>query len=201
MQRRSFLVTATALILYPLGRALAALPDGRAQEVLRRGAAVIYVRHGATTWSGVDRIEWPRERQRLLSDLGEAQARNLGESFSRQGWPVGDVLASPFARCAEMAQIAFGRVRTDPMLLGLASDDKGVAQRRAYSEQLVNMTTTGGNRVIVGHQSNIRAATGASLPEGGAVVLLPGAAGPELLATLSADDFADLARSGDSTDG
>ncbi|MEM9794078.1 MAG: histidine phosphatase family protein, partial [Pseudomonadota bacterium] len=37
---------------------------------LRRGGQVIYFRHGATTWSGVDRIEWPRARQRLLSDLG-----------------------------------------------------------------------------------------------------------------------------------
>ena len=196
MHRRAFLIAASLsapALMLPLGRALVALPDQRAQEALRRGAAVVYVRHGATTWSGVDQIEWPRDRQRLLSDLGQAQARNLGAAFTAQGWPVGDVLASPFARCVDMAQLAFGRVEPDPMLLGLVSQDEGTGERRAYSVRLVNTPPTNGNRVMVGHSSSISAATGAALREGGAAVMLPGEAGAELLATLTPENIASLA--------
>ena len=187
MKRRVFL---GALALFPALPALADLPDDRAQAALRRGEAVVYVRHGATTHSGVDRIEWPRERQRLLSQRGEAQARDLGLAFRRQGWPVGQVLSSPFARCHDMAMIAFGKTEDDPLLLGLLSDDQGTAERRDYSRFLVARPTSGGNRVIVGHSSNIREATGESLPEGGAVVVLPGSG---VLAVLSPEDIAALA--------
>ena len=49
--------------------AAAQTAEEQARSRLAQGGAVVYFRHGATTWSGVDNIEWPRERQRLLSDL------------------------------------------------------------------------------------------------------------------------------------
>ena len=45
--------------------------------------------------------------------------------------------------------------------------------------------------MIIGHSSNIREATGVSLPEGGAVVILPSSVA--VLAVLSPEDIAALA--------
>lgn len=101
-------------------------------EALQAGGHVVYFRHAATTRSGVDRIEWPRSRQRLLSELGIEQSQRIGAAFQRHRIPVGDVLASPFARCRDMAEIAFGRVEERRELLGLLSDSDGRPARVAY---------------------------------------------------------------------
>jgi broad specificity phosphatase PhoE len=135
---------------------------------------VVYFRHGATTWSGVDRIEWPRERQRLLSDEGVAQAEAIGAAWRDAGVPVGEVLASPFARCADHARLSFGRAQEDMRLIGLLSEDDGRAERVAFLRALVTEPPEAGtNRVIVSHRSNIAAVADVALAEGEGVVLRP----------------------------
>ena len=152
--------------------------DEALRGALREGGHVIYFRHAATTWSGVDRIEWPREQQRLLSDLGIAQSRQIGAAFAEHGIPVGDVLASPFARCRDMAEIAFGRVEERMELLGLLSDASGRLARIEYlRDQLTTPPAPRSNRIIVSHRSNIAEVAGASLAEGEAVVVRPDGAG------------------------
>ncbi len=158
------------------------------RAALREGGHVIYFRHAATTWSGVDRIEWPRERQRLLSELGIAQSRQIGAAFATHGLPVGEVLASPFARCRDMAEIAFGRVEERMELLGLLSDAEGRAGRVAYLRgKLSEMPVAGSNRVIVSHRSNIAEVAGASLAEGEAVVVRPDGASFRVIAQVLPD--------------
>ena len=140
-------------------------------DALRRGGTVVYFRHGATDKGGVDRIEWPRNRQRLLSAEGEAQARAVGEVFARHGLVAGEVETSPFARCHDFAEIAFGRVQDDPLLLGLLSEDTDRQARIDHSlARLRAPVAMKENRILVGHSSNIRATTGASLAEGAAVI-------------------------------
>jgi phosphohistidine phosphatase SixA len=196
--RRTFALGLSASLLGLAWRpAGAASPAERAGlvDALRGGGLVVYFRHGATTRSGIDRVDWPRERQRLLSAEGEAQARAVGEAFRRHALPVGEVLASPFARCRDMAEIAFGRVEERRELIGLLSDEEGREQRIAYSVALLGRPVGGGtNRIVVGHSSNIREAAGIGLPEGGAVVARPdGAGGFALAGTLLPDDWAALA--------
>jgi len=158
----------------------AALADGR---------AVVYFRHGATTWSGVDRLEWPRAQQRLLSDLGIAQSELIGAAFRAQGLPVGEVLASPFARCRDMAEIAFGRVEERMELVGLLSDRDGHAERISYLRRKLSEPTRGGNRIIVSHRSNIAEVAGVTLAEGDAVVVEPSQGSWTILAELRPDDW------------
>lgn len=157
------------------------------------GGAVLYFRHGATRQGGIDRIEWPRERQRLLSSEGEAQARSVGAAFWRHSLRAGPVLASPFARCHDFARIAFGRVQDDRQLLGLLSQDSGRAQRIEHSLTLLRQPVPAGAlRVLVGHSSNIAETTGAQLPEGAAVLVRPEAAqgrGFVVLGTLLPADW------------
>ena len=56
LSRRSFVFAGLVASLLP-GYALA---QAGLRDALRQGGHVIYFRHGATTWSGIDNIEWPR---------------------------------------------------------------------------------------------------------------------------------------------
>lgn len=167
-------------------------------KALQTGGLVVYFRHGATDKGGVDRIDWPRSRQRLLSAEGEAQARAVGQVFQRHRLGVDEVLASPFARCHDFAQIAFGRVQDDRQLLGLLSQDTERQQRIDHSLALLRRAVAKGkNRVVVGHSSNIQETTGVFLPEGGAVLVRPesGAGkGFSVLGELRPADWAALAK-------
>lgn len=198
--RRNFLRTAAglgALAIVSAGRspAHAAVVSEQARQALMDGELVVYFRHAATTWSGVDRIEWPRERQRLLSEEGIAQSRDIGAAIAAMGAPIGEVLASPFARCRDMAEIAFGRVEERRELLGLLSDAAGRSERIAFLRDRVSAPTgEAGNRMIVSHRSNIAEVAGASLAEGDAVLIQPLAeARFETLATLAPGDWTQLA--------
>ena len=163
--------------------------DALARDLLEQGQAVVYFRHGATTWSGIDRIEWPRSRQRLLSDLGIAQSEQIGAAFRDHDLAVGDVLASPFARCRDMAEIAFGRVEERMELLGLLSDANGRADRVAFLEQQLSDPPTNGNRIIIAHRSNIAEVAGVTLQEGEAVILRPTGDGFDVIATRLPDTW------------
>lgn len=189
MNRREFLKLNAASLI----PATPVLAQSGLRDQMRSGGHVIYFRHGATTWSGIDRIEWPRERQRLLSDLGIAQSRQIGAAFRSIGIPVGQVLASPFARCRDMAEIAFGRVEVTMDLLGLLSDDQGRARRMDYlRDKLVNPPASGTNRIIVSHRSNIAEVASVYLTEGEAVVTRPVAGGFENVAQLMPEDWPNI---------
>lgn len=173
------------------------LPRGAAAHhstvisALRDGGHVVYFRHAATTRSGIGRIEWPRERQRLLSAKGERQSRGIGEAWRELGIPVGEVWASPFARCADHARLSFGRAQEDMRLIGLLSDEDGRDERTAFLRSLiVTPPEEGTNRAIVAHRSNIAAVAGVTLAEGEAVVLrLDGAGGFTAFGTFMPDTW------------
>lgn len=189
MNRRNFLSLSAACLAAarPLGA------QGTLLAALRSGGNAIYFRHAATTWSGVDQIDWPRERQRLLSDLGLRQSRQIGAAFRSLNIPVGEVLASPFARCRDMAEIAFGRVEERRELLGLLSNAEGRRARVAFlRDRLVTPPAEGTNRVLVAHRSNIAAVANASLEEGEAVVLRPEDGRFAIRGQLMPGDWADL---------
>lgn len=188
--RRGFLASvlsgAAVLASGVRGRAMPAV----LLEELQAGGLVIYFRHAATTWSGIDSIDWPRERQRLLSDEGIEQSRQIGAAFRQSGIPVGEVIASPFARCRDMAEIAFGRVEERIELLGLLSDASGREGRVAYlRDRMVTPPAPGRNSIIVSHRSNIADVAGVSLAEGEGVVVRPDGDGFEILAQLMPADW------------
>lgn len=201
-QHRVFLRWATVLVisaLFTTAGVATAAEDQLSETALKRllaGELVIYFRHPATTWSGIDRIEWPRERQRLLSPLGIAQSQQIGTAISDLGAPVGEVLASPFARCRDMAEMAFGRVEERYELLGLLSDASGRAERVAFLRTRLSTPTGGvGNRILVSHRSNIAEVAGVALAEGDAVLVLPGGNRTfEVLGILRPEDWEVLAQ-------
>ena len=76
------LLAAPALALPMAPRAMAF--TAQARQMLSDGQAVVYFRHCATTWSGIDQLDWPRERQHLLSDLGIQHSEQIGAGFRVQ---------------------------------------------------------------------------------------------------------------------
>lgn len=189
--RRAILAAIAGLSLVPslVGSAVAQTSD-EIVAALRGGGHVVYFRHGATTWSGIDRIEWPRERQRLLSEEGIEQSERIGAAFREKDIPVGEVLASPFARCRDMAEIAFGRVDERMELIGLLSDDEGRSSRVAFLRGVMSDPPMDGtNRIVIAHRSNIAEVAGVSLEEGEAVVVRPTGDGFEALGTLMPQDW------------
>ncbi|MEM7710056.1 MAG: histidine phosphatase family protein [Pseudomonadota bacterium] len=175
IDRRRFLGASAAFVFLPRA---ARAHHSTVIPALREGGHIVYFRHAATQWSGIDRIEWPRERQRLLSAEGERQARVIGTAWEDLDIPIGEVWTSPFARCADHARISFGRAREDMRLIGLLSDDAGRAERIAFLRDLVTKSPeVGTNRVIVAHRSNIAEVAGIALEEGEGAVLTPDSSG------------------------
>jgi Histidine phosphatase superfamily (branch 1) len=94
--------------------ALAALPRlARAAEVeplLREGGVVIALRHALApgTFDPPEFRLGDCSTQRNLSDGGRAQARRIGEWFEARGLTPARVRTSPWCRCVDTAQRAFG---------------------------------------------------------------------------------------------
>lgn len=107
-----------ALLLALPGAAASA--DEAAWAALARGGQVVLVRHAATTPGAGDPPGFRLEdcaTQRNLSQAGRREARRLGEAFRSRGVRVARVLSSPWCRCLESAELAFGvRPATHPAL-------------------------------------------------------------------------------------
>lgn len=192
--RRALLAGFCGAALLPLGSARAQSPGaGALIEAMRAGGLTIYIRHGETTWMGVDEFDWPRERQRLLSDAGAEQARMIGRVFRQRDIPVGEVLASPFSRCVDTAEAAFGRVEIREPLRALRHDEHR-ATRIGYLRALLARPPAAGNRVVVGHNFNIQAVGGPYLDEAGAAVIRADGAGFVVLGVIRATEWQTLDR-------
>ena len=182
---------------------LAERPGGRDLVArLRGGGYVVFIRHAATQATQDD----PRpdlddpSTQRNLSDAGRNQARQLGRAIRRLRIPVGTVLASPYARTRETAELAFGRDRVHVTrdLLNEAfpgTDDKELARR--LRRLFATRPPAGQNTVLVSHGFNLQGATGLSVAEGESAIFAPGDAGrPSLVARITPQEWPSLAQQG-----
>jgi broad specificity phosphatase PhoE len=145
-------------------------------ERLREGGYVVTFRHAATD-SGVDTTEDLSDcsRQRNLDAEGRRQSREIGRAFERLDIPVGRVLASPFCRTRDTAQLAFGRVQPTRALLSVEFFPSPEAGRRKGLRRLLRAEPADGtNTVLVTHGSAILDAIGAEPEEGDAVIVEPG---------------------------
>jgi phosphohistidine phosphatase SixA len=169
---------------------------------LREGGYVVFIRHAATQATQDD----PRpdlddpSTQRNLSDDGRDQARQLGRAIRRLRIPVGTVLASPYARTRETAELAFGRdrVRVTRDLLNEAfpgTDDEELARR--LRRLLATRPPAGQNTVLVSHGFNLQEATGLSVGEGESAIFTPDDAGrPSLVARITPEEWRTVAQQG-----
>ena len=163
---------------------------------LGRGGLVLFFRHAATQGENCDRSFRVGDRpgQRNLSAAGRDQARRIGASLRDRAIPIEwPVLAGPVFRARDTAEEAFGArhvMVTDALLADdYAGDRLGWVleqHRRLLNTRAVDSAT---NTVLVGHRTPAimvlrDAIAGRALPEGAALVLRPGPAGPAILGIL-----------------
>ena len=123
----------------------------RLVEQLREGGLVIYFRHSATETSGVaeaNGVDVSRcDTQRSLTPAGKAQATAIGRAFTALHIPVGEVLSSPFCRCKETAELAFGHYKVNPDLY--FAIDANAEQTKLFSDKLRVLLSTTARRLPI----------------------------------------------------
>ncbi|GGY09298.1 histidine phosphatase family protein [Massilia dura] len=167
----------------------AAADEARLWQRLKAGGHVVVMRHAATT-PGVGDPPGFRlgdcATQRNLSPGGRDDAKAAGAAFTRNGVLVGRVLTSRWCRCADTADLAFGRAEPAEMLDSMWQQDDAERNRKVAAVRRHTATySEPGNLVLVTHDVNIRALTGKSVAQGEMVVAKASADGSlEVLGTL-----------------
>ncbi len=176
-------ILALAILLLPLNLS----GEENLWSLLQRGGQVVLIRHTITD-PGVGDPPGMRlddcTTQRNLSDEGRAHARRIGEAFRKRQVPIGRVLSSPWCRCVETAQLAFGRAEVSEPLSNLFGRPENRERQLAAMKKLLVKAEQ--NLVLVSHGSTIAALTGVSPGTGEMVILEPRGAGSfEVLGRLS----------------
>jgi broad specificity phosphatase PhoE len=154
----------------------AAADDEALWTLLRAGGQVIMLRHAGTDGTPGDppgaRLD-DCATQRNLTAKGREQARKIGAALRAHEIPIGRVLSSPWCRCMETAQLAFGRAEPVFPLLGGPRDAASIEKRIRALRPLLGAAPVGGNLVLVTHAFTILDATRESAAEGEMVIFTP----------------------------
>ncbi len=167
---------------------------------LKKGGFVVVMRHGATNRDQADTDPLNPDnvaKQRLLSENGRQQAKQVGEAFRKLGIPVGTVYTSKFNRAVETGQLIGGGAVTpifDVTEGGLVVTPIENDRRTETLKRLIATAPPAGkNTLIVTHKPNILDALGKDwfdVKEGEASVFRLDASGkPQLIARVQAVDW------------
>ena len=157
-------------LLLILPAALPARADETAWDELRKGGYVVLMRHAATEPSTGDPPQFKLGQcntQRNLSAAGREQAAKTGQRFRDAGINISAVLSSRWCRCLDTANIAFGSATPEPALDSFFGDRSAQSEQQTAAARARIQSFHGpGNLVMVTHQVNITALTGAFPAEG-----------------------------------
>lgn len=179
----------------PAAAAAAAPNPAALAAAIRSGGYIVYFRHTATDFSQND--EKMRDfddcaNQRNLTDAGREQAKKIGAAWRRLNIPVGRVLASPYCRTREVAQLAFGRYERAMDVRGGPGSAGDPVRYQPLSQLLATPPKPGTNDVISSHGNPFRALH-PDLPylsEGEAAVIRPlPPGGHEVLGRIAWDQW------------
>lgn len=165
-----------------------AYADEALWQSVHKGGHVLFIRHALTTPGFGDPPGFELKRcatQRNLSAQGRAQAKRLGEALRERKVPIGEVLASPWCRCVETAQLAFGRAQTWTALSNLHARQQNAEQQVRAMRPRVAAHRGKANLVLVSHGSTAGALTGEHPAMGEVLVLKPDGDGFRVAGKLS----------------
>jgi len=200
IRRRRWMIAALALSLAAALPATAAetpsesLTGAALLQTLRGGGLILYFRHTSTDFGQNDDAMSGYEdcaRQRNLTDNGRDEARRIGAAIKRLDIPIGDVLASPFCRTRETAQLIFGRATVAPAVRGGPARPETNDRYAELRKLLSTPPRAGTNLAIASHGNPFRAVTDTQyLAEGEAAVIRPlGAQGFRIVARIPKDGW------------
>jgi hypothetical protein len=198
--RRRWMATALALLFAVVLPVVAAEPPSESLsgtallDALKRGGLILYFRHTSTDFGQNDDAMSGYEdcaRQRNLTDRGRDEARRIGEAVKRLGIPIGDVLASPFCRTRETAQLIFGRETVATAVRGGPARPDNADRYAELRKLLSTPPSPGTNLAIASHGNPFHAVTDTQyLSEGEAAVIRPlGAQGFRVIARIPKDGW------------
>ena len=146
------------VVLLTLSARCALADDEPVWAALKAGGKVILLRHThVDIREGIGHLAPGNCAEEInLSSGGVEQARRIGEAFRAHGIAVGEVLTSPFCRCIDTGNLAFGRAMPVVYLRppGVVSDDQAkLDQKRVMQEILKHRDAT--NLVMITHDLNI----------------------------------------------
>ena len=163
---------------------------------LRKGGYILYFRHAATDFSQNDSKMKSYEDcpgQRNLTDAGRADASAVGTAIKRLGIPVGAVLASPFCRTVETAQLMFGRAEKTQQVRGGPAAPADSDRYAPLRKLLTTPIPKGANLAVVSHANPFYSVAGPPyLGEGEAAVIRPLESGFEIFARMRPRDWESL---------
>lgn len=150
----------------------AASPEGWA--ALRQPGAIAIMRHALAPGTGdpaAFRLD-DCSTQRNLDERGREQARAIGAALRANGIAVDRVVSSQWCRCLETAELlGFGAVEPLPSLNSFFRDYSRRDAQTAETKAFLGALPAGQRVVLVTHQVNITALTGA-YPASGEVFVL-----------------------------
>jgi phosphohistidine phosphatase SixA len=160
-------------------------------EAMRAGGLVLLVRHGPAPGSARDPAPWRSSGDRGPAMAGEDEARLLGRGVQALAVPIGKVVASPFYRARDFAEIAFGT----RAVVAAELRPQYPGHIEAYRRYLMTRPASG-NLAVVGHlltPTTARISQLKDLAEGHTAVYRPGSNGGKLIALIAPADWSRLA--------
>jgi malonate transporter and related proteins len=170
----SVLTVSIVMLLVPQS---ARADDHNLWKLVQDGGQVLFIRH-ATTTPGVGDPDGFRlddcKTQRNLSEAGRAEAKRLGETLRARKVPVGEILSSPWCRCHDTAELAFGKpgTRWTPLSNLFGRRELAEAQVRELRAR-VGAYRGKDNLVMISHGSVALPLTGVSPQQAEIIVLTP----------------------------
>jgi broad specificity phosphatase PhoE len=152
-----------------------ALADETLWSLLKKGGRVVLMRHAVTTPGVGDPPGFRLDdcsTQRNLTDDGRRDAQRVGAEFRTRGVVVENVLSSPWCRCVETANLAFGKAEISTALSNLFTHPQNRDRQVREMRELISVPPVG-NRVFVSHGATISALTGVSLDTAEMLVVTP----------------------------
>jgi broad specificity phosphatase PhoE len=144
--------------------------------LLKGGGQVVFIRHAVTTPGFGDPPGFKLDdckTQRNLTDEGRGHAKRIGQAFKERQVPVERILSSPWCRCIETSQLAFGKPEISTSLNNLFGRPENNAKQVEQMKALASARPKSGNLVLVSHGSTIVALTGVSPGTGEMVIVTP----------------------------
>ena len=170
-------------------------------NALKQGGYVIYFRHAQTEKDYADQVTAVMgncSTQRVLSEVGWKQAKDIGEGFRKNAIPFDQVISSQYCRAWQTADLAFGKYEKNSDLNFPKAEDytpEQVAQmKERLDPMLIAVPPQGTNIVIVGHDDLFEASTGIYPdPQGIAYILKPDGNGNfDLVANMLPEEWLKL---------
>src|SRR6266513_534274 len=172
------------------------LAPGQLLAELLRGGYILYFRHAATAFSQKDEKMKSYEdcaNQRSLIDRGRSDARAAAAAIRRLGIPVERVLASPFCRTVETAQLLFGRAEKMQEVRGGPSGPADAERYAALRRILATPIPAGANLAVISHVNPLYNIAGPPyLAEGEAAVIRPLGSDFQVVARIRVDRWDEL---------